>query len=374
MAYTGRATYDHTDAIYDDVSPIVSMNAKTETPFLDFLGDPDYPATSTKHEWLEDDILPRTDTVAEDLDNSETDIDVTTESRFRVYDVFRIDDELFLVTAVSTTLTCTRGYGDTTAATHSSGATIYILGNAAEEGGDADASKSVTKTRKANYTQIIRSATINVSDTHRAVNTVGGANEYEYQKAVRTMECMRDLENFVISGSWHATAGSRVGASGTPRTMQGLKYFASTNANNASSAALTETLFNTYLQTAWQNGAYNTDFALVPAYQKMVISGFKRAYQMFDPASDTDRNVTNYYQTDFQPKPIKLILCRWIPSDEILMGDSSKVKVLPLQGMSFYHKPLAVSGDYQKGFVQGEYTLEARHEESVVWIYSLATS
>ena len=53
MAFTGRATYDNTAALAEDVSDIVSMISPFETPLLDFLGDAARPATNTMHEWLE---------------------------------------------------------------------------------------------------------------------------------------------------------------------------------------------------------------------------------------------------------------------------------------------------------------------------------
>ena len=58
MAFTGRATYDNTTALAEDVSDIVSMISPFETPLLDFLGDAARPATNTLHEWLEESLGP----------------------------------------------------------------------------------------------------------------------------------------------------------------------------------------------------------------------------------------------------------------------------------------------------------------------------
>jgi hypothetical protein len=375
MAFTGKATYDDSDSIHEDVSDLVTINSKLATPFLDFIGTSGYAAVNTKHEWIEDSAATNVSALTEELTatSETTDITVTDYTKFRVGDIILIDDELLLVTVVdSGGIDVTRGYGGTTDATHVTASVIWILGNAALEGDDADAALAANRSRVANYTQIIRSRTISVSDTAAAVSMIGISNEYEHQKALAVRECLRSLECFAILG--RDPSSTPLGSSTVRRSMNGLYGFVSTSAFNASSAALTETFFNTKLQQMWENGAESVDFALVPSYQKMVISGFKRALQNFAPDDGTDVSRTLYYQTDFQEKPIRLILSRWVPTDEIVLGDSSKINIVPLKGMSFYHKPLAVSGDYQKGFVQGEYTMEVRHEECVGRIYGLATS
>ena len=302
-----------------------------------------------------------------------TDVAVGDYTKYRVGDIILVDDELMIITAVdSSGLDVTKGYGGTTDASHTSGATITILGNAALEGGDADDPLSANRSRVYNYTQIIRSRTISVSDTTAAVSMIGISSEYEHQKALAVKECLRMLEAFAILG--RDPSSTPQGSDTVRRSMNGLYGFVSTSAFNASSVALTETLFNGYLRQMWDNGATAVDFALVPSYQKSVISSFKRSLQNYAPDDGTDVSRTLYYQTDFQEKPIRLILSRFVPTDEIVLGDSSKIKIVPLKGMSFYHKPLSVSGDYVKGFVQGEYTLEVRHEECVGRIYGLATS
>ena len=46
----------------------------------------------------------------------------------------------------------------------------------------------------------------------------------------------------------------------------------------------------------------------------------------------------------------------------MLFLDSSRINVLPLAGRSFHFKPLASSGDYEKGELIGEYALELKNE------------
>ena len=61
MAFSGKATYTAgagLPELAEDVSDVISIVSPFETPLLDVLGDPMRAATSTHHEWLEDELLP----------------------------------------------------------------------------------------------------------------------------------------------------------------------------------------------------------------------------------------------------------------------------------------------------------------------------
>ena len=373
MAYSGKASYDSITATEtaDDVSDIVSINAKVEVPFLDFLGDPALAARATYHEWLEDDVLTNAGQLNEVLDNSETDVDVDDGTRYRTGDLILVDDEVMLVGTITTnTLAVTRGYGSSTAATHVDDSAVNILGHAALEGGDADTAKHTTRSRTGNYTQIIRPATISVSFTESAVSQIGVANEYEHQKAQRVIEGMRMLENTVING--RVAASTPQGSSTVRRTMKGFRQFCSSNVTAAGSVGLTESYLNSKLQSAWGNGAYDLDFILVGAAQKRKISQFITPARRYESSEEAMKSKVGVYESDFGN--LVVILDRWVSSDEVLFGSSKWLKVIPLQGRSFQHYPLARSGDYDKGIVQGEYTFEMRHEEAHGYINALSTS
>src|SRR5947208_1584727 len=66
MSFSGKATFTAgTDLpeLIEDVSDIIGIVSPFETPLLNHLGDAKRPATSTIHEWLEDTLLPNTDSV-----------------------------------------------------------------------------------------------------------------------------------------------------------------------------------------------------------------------------------------------------------------------------------------------------------------------
>ena len=122
MAFTGKATYStgaSLPELAEDVADLIGIVSPYETPLLDALGDPLREATSTHHEWLEDELLPNKDAV-NDSTFTEPDIDtqfvVDNGSRFRTGDQIQIEGsrELMLVVGVNgNTLTVSRGYGGT---------------------------------------------------------------------------------------------------------------------------------------------------------------------------------------------------------------------------------------------------------------------
>ena len=92
MAFTGKATYSAGSTLpelAEDVSDLIGIISAYETPLLDALGDPLREATSTHHEWLEDELLPNKDAINDSTwtnPGSDTVFDVDHGSRFRVGD------------------------------------------------------------------------------------------------------------------------------------------------------------------------------------------------------------------------------------------------------------------------------------------------
>src|SRR6266581_75513 len=106
MAFTGKATYTAGSSLpemAEDVSDLVGVVSPHETPLLDALGDPARPARATVHEWLEDALLPNTDTINDSSyadATSDTQFVVQNGARFRPGDQIQVDGslEVMLVT------------------------------------------------------------------------------------------------------------------------------------------------------------------------------------------------------------------------------------------------------------------------------------
>lgn len=384
MAFTGKSTYTTgtmLPEIADDVSDLVSIVSPHETPLLDALGDPLHAATSTRHEWLDDELLPNTDKInqsgiSDTLANT-TALTVLNGSRFRVGDQVRAagSTEIIFVTAISgNNLTVVRGYGNTIKVALVNGIALAIIGNAALEGDDAGAARFTIRTRKCNYTQIF-SAAVQVSGTEAAVRQVAVNDEMDYQKTNRLRELLRDLENTVINGV--APAADPQGSSTVRRTMTGIIPSITTNLMSAGMGLipggtdLTETQLNAALRTIWEASGNKPDIILCGGAQKRRINGFIQTNQRFSQTNETFKNMVSIYESDYGV--CRVILSRYVPADMVLLLDSSRISVLPLAGRSFQFKELATTGDYESGELIGEYTLELRNEKAHGVLSGLST-
>ncbi|MEM9083178.1 MAG: DUF5309 family protein [Planctomycetota bacterium] len=390
MAFTGKATYSAgagLPEVYEDVADVIGIVSPFETPLLDHLGDARRSATSTVHEWIEDELLPNYDqidhTVFSPNPTAATNFGVDNEERFRVGDLIRADgsSEVMLVTAVSaSTITVTRGYGGTAAEALSNNKKLWIIGNAALEGAEASESRFNNRVRKQNHTQIFE-ASVEVSGSQLAANTIGVQDELDYQMQERMRELLRDLESTVINGV--APTSNQIGSSTVRRSMDGIIAQLSTNRFEPNSGAipagdggsndgLNETVLNAALREIWTNSSSSIDTIVVNGAQKRRINSFIGDSRGFAASDTAFRDLVSVYESDFGV--CRVVLSRAMPQDSVLLLDSSRLQVVPLTGRSFAFKRLASSGDSERGQVIGEYTLELHNESGHGLISGLATS
>jgi hypothetical protein len=384
MAFTGKATYSAGTALpelAEDVSDLIGIISPYETPLLDALGDPMREATSTHHEWLEDELLPNRDAVNDSTFTdpaADTDFDVDNGSRFRVGDQIQVEgsEELMLVTGINgDTLTVVRGYAGTTSEDLADNQIINILGNAALEGDDKPDARFTNRCRCGNYTQIF-TATVEVSGTDIAASQLGLADEMDYQKQERLRELIRDLENTVINGG-RPTVNPE-GSSSVRRSMKGIIQHLSTNVFHTgdsgfpSGTSLDETKVNYVLRKIWENSNGSVDLIVVGGFQKRKINAFCADSRTYAANDTTFTNMVSVYESDFGI--CRIVTSRWVPQDGVLFLDSSRLSVLPLAGRYFHFKPLASSGDYECGELIGEYTLEFKNEMAHGLIRNLSIS
>lgn len=372
MAFTGKATYSAgatLPQIAEDVSDLISIISPYETPLLDVLGDGMRAATSTHHEWLEDELLPNKDTINDSSitdPEGDTQFDVAHGGRFRVGDQIQVEGskELMLVTNIAgNTLTVVRGYAGTAPAELVNAQVVNILGNAALEGGDRPEARFTLRTRRGNWTQIFTAA-VEVSGTDLAANQLGLDDEMDYQKQERLRELLRDLENTVINGGM-PTANPQ-GSAAVRRTMRGIVSHLQTNvfapgmSGFPAGDGLDEEKINTALRRIWENSSGTVDLIVVGGYQKRRINAFLQGVRGYTAKDTAYRDMVSLYESDFGV--CRIVTTRWMPQDAVLLLDSSRISVMPLSGRSFHFKPLASTGDYECGELIGEYTLELRNE------------
>ena len=389
MPFTGKATFSagtNLPELVEDVSDIIGIVSPFETALLDHLGDAKRPAHSTIHEWIEDTLLPNTDSVNQSsFSPNATDataITVANGSRFKVGDQVRPDGsrEVMLVTAIATNvLTVTRRYGGSPGSALANAQKLIILGNAAIEGDDRPATMFTSRSRKRNYTQIF-SASVEVSGSMRAARSHGVADEVDFQKQERLRELLRDLENCVINGV--SPAANPQGSATVRRTLQGIIPSISTNQfvpgsgnvppGSGAGTGLSEQVLNACLRFTWEQSAGSIDTILVGGAQKRKINEFLVNSRLYGAREQTFNSQVGVYESDFGVQ--RVILSRWVPADTAVLLDSSRIQVIPLAGRSFHYKPVAATGDSEVGMVLGEYSLEFKNENAHAVIRGLATS
>jgi len=367
MPFTGKATYSagsNLPELAEDIADVVGIVSPYETPLLDHLGDPQRSATSTVHQWLEDTLLPNSDTLTGNAfvdPLTDTVVSVANTERFRVGDQIQVEgqSEVMLVTATGTQISLVRGYGGTTPQALVDDTALSILGNAALEGDNAPSARFTNRARASNYTQIFTSG-VEVSGSQLAAQQAVIADELDYQKQERLRELVRDLENCVINGV--SPQADAQGSSTVRRTMKGIIPFLQTNVEDAGGAVLTEEFLNQTMRSIWEQSEGGIDTIVVGGFQKRGINQFIASSRGYDAQTTRFRDLVSVYESDFGV--CRVILSRWMPRDAALLLDSSRIDVLPLAGRSFHYKPLAATGDNTSGQVIGEYTLELRNENA----------
>jgi hypothetical protein len=356
MPFNGLATYDNFEGIGEDVSDLVAFLAPFETPLLEVLGSSDQPATNVKHEWLEDTLNATADALAADALSTDTTLDVDHAAYFRVGDLIQVNQEVMMVNSLvdADTISVTRGYGGTTAAGHTTDDVVTIISNAALEGEETDEDRSTKLVRKYNYCQIIK-AGVKVSGTAQAVGWLTAGDKLADGKLMRLREVLRDLEKTILLGR---TDVATIGSDTARRSMAGIVCSLATNVT--SSATLTESALGNLLQSCYNHGSRDIDLIVAPPKQKRIISGWNNSRIHVTNDANAYRNVVEVYESDFGAQ--RVIMNRWLPDDMLLVLDSNRIKVVPLKGRSFQYEELAKGGDYTRGQIVGEYTVELRNE------------
>lgn len=248
---------------------------------------PRVPVDNTIFYWLEEDVPVPRGTIAEDLDDTETVIDVATGHavRFHVGDGIRIDDEVMIVTAIDTAaeqLTVTRGSAsgtNTTAAAHSNGAEIIGFGTVLIEGAVGVANFQ-GRDRYSNYCQILTTK-VTASRTAQRIPKYGVSSELLKQMAnAMHSGIAMPIEHLALYGVPHlVTATNR-------RQTGGLDHFVTTNENTTDDWLTIESI------RAMQADIY----AAGGQTDGMVLMAAPAAFEALDNDTDTSRVTTQTFE------------------------------------------------------------------------------
>lgn len=211
--------------------------------------------TDPEFKWYEDEFASREASTAAGNTGkniaSAPSVAVTTGQgvRFSAGDVIKFiaSGYTFLVTAVSTdTLTLSNELGGATGTVDLSSLTVWIVGNANEEGAGLRPIKGTTTVEKTGYTQIFRTP-FGVTETSRATKGFIRENDLAYQQRKKGIEHMVDIERaFLFSKKSKITSGSHPRRF-TMGVLNEISTYATANVD-------TEAEFEAFLEDAFRHG------------------------------------------------------------------------------------------------------------------------
>lgn len=226
------------------------------------------------------------------------------------------------------------------------------------EGFDPSYAARTNPARVANYTQIV-SAEFQITDSERNSNTAGFKDRYTYEMQKAMLEWRRYAEYAIVRGSLISGTGSAA------RQMAGIFAQITTLTTNQASVSLSETMFNNYLQNAWNQGG-NVDMALVGGTLKRRISGFTNTNTRFVDASTASVNNTiNVYDSDFGRIEVHKHRYVTVSADTNLqMVGIQKDKWAVAHLDEPHYQEIPRTGYASKGMIVGELTLEGLNQKS----------
>ncbi|RLC83662.1 MAG: hypothetical protein DRJ03_16520 [Chloroflexi bacterium] len=357
------STYSDTTPQKREITDVISMINPSDTPMINAMGGLDGAASkfrfvnskSTKVEWLEDGLFALVGALDGSIATNTTALTMTDASIYQEGDTLLIDSEYVWVSAVNTAtevVTVTRNFGGTQA-THADADVVTIVGQARLEGDDSDDRAFVDITAPYNYTSI-KHHEVKVSRTSNQVAQYGIAREFDYQSAKAVPGLLRLLEQELFHGQRKAGSGT------TPRSTGGFATFITDN--TLSGASLDQTKLENALKLAWNDGGNGPWLAPLSATNVQKVKNFydNSSYLRIDRAENVVGMTIDAVNTPYGR--IDIIPDRWAEDGTIYLVDNAHAGMLTFH--PFTQEPLAVSGDYQKGEVVGEFTLCVRQDKA----------
>ena len=257
------------------------------------------------------------------------------------------------------------------------------------EGADWSLDATTVPSRIFNVTMILRKD-IGLSESQRAVDTVGFADQYAYEVQKATKELAIKLETIVFGSLTTAT-----GAQGTARVMKGLQAFITSNTGFAGVVAGTVGQggaanagqldvhdFNNMLNVIYSAGGNPEQVYVSPKVKRQVsafgVPGALAGNAIVKNIAAVDRKLVgaiDFYDSDFGL--IQIVLDRWVPESANTVTATGTAT--DVAGQMFFlsrainrlawlrpvhHELVGKRGDSVAGLVVGEVTLEVLSEKA----------
>ena len=383
MATGARGTYTDTGPIKRSIADAISFIDPNEAALLDLFGVNNLKKfdfinqPNTKYEWLEDVMPTRTGTIAEDMTDSETDLDLTTGQGvlLKKGDVLLIGTELMLVSSLATdTATVVRGYAGSTAAAQSNGAAWKLATIARIEGDDFTTGYTTALTIPYNYTQILSEAVKVTGSAQKNTNygindemakhisrLIGGGYGMGARNKAGKLAIM--LQNTFYHGKAY------VGTAAIPRSMGGFEHFVTTNVTDAASAPLLRSHIENLQQSCFDYGG-DPDSLICNSWQRRKLTTIYK--EKIETTIDNERGGHSITHLHTDLGSLRIVLDRFCPSDRIYMVEKDKMGWFPFRPFDIYDR--ASTGDYVVKDVLGEYGFALMNQKAHGYIKSLSTT
>ena len=361
-------------------------------PVLMKLVGTDKPGKHTKHEWLDFRQTPTSTTLGGDILSTDYNaISVASAVGFQAGDIVAFIDtgvlDLAVVASVDTastpnTITFTNsggnriGYGSTTPAAHLTGVTVKLQSRPRAEGSSADPTDFNEATAIYNYMQIF-SRSYDITETAKNVDSYM-YNDIEAEAfKQKQQELMWEMNRAMIFGA-------RVDAGTGARTMGGLFWWATQSSaltTDASGADLTAAMINDEIENAVNKGAmgFNTIVAgTVQArkFSSLMTRGTNEYVTHTQSEQRYGQRITEFLGDLPMGTISKIMVDTDMPDDKVLLLDTSRIKLVPLQNRTWKDKPATTPGDDKVSRrIIGEYTMKIKNYDSAMaLIHNLKTT
>lgn len=340
--------------IIRDVPDFIPFVRRSDTPMLGLVKK-GAAKDMLKWEYGEGDLSPRETTLNEaGFDGSETDVTVATGTGtyFQKWDLIKIDDEIMLVTGISSdTLTVTRGWGSTTGAAHDDGSVIKILGPAVPEGVDAPDSPVTRGELFYTYPQIFEYTWQNTHRSRVTPNYEIKSDQFKEELKRKMKEAAEDLDTLLLDG----VKNEGDGTGSNPSTMGGLREATTANVHDLNGAPLElQDLLEAMQEVAYDVGTGEMGKTLMGNH--FVKRVFNSWFQPARRASKSDKSLSLVWdevETDFGV--VKFVLNYKMPDNEIFLWKPEDAKYHPYKGGDWSNGLYSTQGWYDRGFLRGDF-------------------
>lgn len=339
--------------IIRDVPDFIPFVRRSDTPMLGLIKKG--PARDMlKWEYGEGDLSPREDIMsdASGIDASTTSVGVTNGAYFQKWDLIKVDDEIMLVTAISSnTLTVTRGWGSTTGASHADASVIKILGPAVPEGVDAPNSPVTRGELFYTFPQIFEYTWQNTHRSRVTPNYEIKSDQFKEELSRKMKEAGEDLDTLLLDGVKNEGDGGGT----NPSTMGGLREATTANVTDMNGAPLElQDLLEEMQDVAYDVGTGEMGKVLMGNH--LVKRIFNSWFQPSRRTGKSDKSLSLVWdevETDFGN--IRFVINYKMPDNELFLWKPEDAKYHPYKGGDWSNGLYSTQGWYDRGFLRGDF-------------------